>query len=595
MKKTGPIRKIFKKRLNIRTHLFFALCVFTPFSSVSANTAIATKTTTLANTPNQVAIASGAPQATDAGMAMFAKGGNAFDAAIAVASSLAVVEPYSSGIGGGGFFLLHTAKEGAQHKQPSLAGGQDVFIDAREVAPHAATEDMYLDKQGHVIEGASLNGARSAAIPGEVAGLVYLAENYGKLPLNASLMPAIKLARKGFAVDAYYQKMAKMRLSALQASPAAAHIFLRDNQVPALGTIIKQSNLANTLQRIAHRGNKGFYRGAVAKQLIQDVQKAGGIWTTADLLDYQVIVRQPVYGHYHNMTIIGAPLPSAGGIGLITALNILSHFDLAKVSALTRIQLVIESLRRIYLDRARYLGDPAFTKVPVGLLLSQDHADTLRSSITIGKATPSRRLDQHQTQTQQGNDTTHFSIMDAKGNWVSATLSVNYPFGSGFVAVGTGVLLNDHMDDFATKLGVPNVYGLVGSVANSIVPGKRPLSSMSPMFVVTPDKVGVLGTPGGSRIISMVLLAILDMADGKLPKHWVQLPRFHQQFLPDHVEYETGAWDVKTQKALEKMGYHLKAIDPYGNMQAILWDRKTNQLYAASDPRGSGKASVMTG
>lgn len=573
-------------------HLLLLLCISTQ--------AVAATTPSLAALPKQVAIASAAPEATAAGMAILKKGGNAFDAAIAVASVLAVVEPYGSGLGGGGFFLLHIANplhdddDDDNDVVPSPDDAINVFIDAREMAPHAASDDMYLDQQGNLIKGASLNGALSAAIPGTVAGLVYLAENYGVLPLSESLQSAIQLARTGFKVSKFYQKLAQKRLAALRASPAATRVFLRHRSVPKIGTVIKQPELANTLQQIAHRGNKGFYQGTIAKKLINGVQQAGGIWTKADLLDYEVIVRRPIVSHYHDMTIIGAPPPSAGGIGIATALNVLSHFDLTKLPNVTRIQVIIETLRRIYYDRFKYLADPAFVSIPTDDLLSEEHADKLRRSITLNKATPSEQLS---TQ-RKGRDTTHFSIMDNQGNWVAATLSLNYWFGSGFMPPGTGVILNDHMDDFTTKPHTANMFGLIGSDANDIAPGKRPLSSMSPTFVITPDKIAVLGTPGGSRIISMVLLGILDMANGNPPRHWVKLPRFHQQYFPDIVQYEKGTWDKKTLSALKNMGYQTTSVDPYGNMQAILWDRQHNQLYAAADPRREGdkhgKAKVMS-
>jgi len=536
-----------------------------------------------ADRPPVAAIASAHPLATQAGMEILAAGGNAFDAAVAVSAALAVVEPYSSGIGGGGFWLLHRERD-----------GHDVMVDGRERAPLAASSTMYLDSNGDVVPGLSVDGALAAGIPGEPAALAHLARHYGRLPLKRALAPAIRLASEGFPVDDHYRRMARFRLAALQGDDEAAGIFLSDNAVPAVGERILQPELAATLDSLARYGRAGFYRGAVADRLVAGVHAAGGIWTREDLADYRVLEREPIRFEYRGMHITTVAPPSSGGVALATILNILSGFELDELDGATRTHVIIEAMRRAYRDRAEFLGDADFVAVPVERLTSAAHAQQLRQSIRLEQATPSASL-KGRAGRPGGRDTTHFSILDDEGNRVSATLSINYPFGACVVPPGTGVLLNDEMDDFSAKPGAPNVYGLVGAGANAnaIAAGKRPLSSMSPAFVEDADGIAILGTPGGSRIITMVLLGILDIADGKRPASWVELPRFHHQYLPDVVQYEPGAFDASLIESLEKRGHTLKALDStYGNMQAIYWDRKTGQVYAASDPRGIGEARV---
>lgn len=537
--------------------------------------------TAAAKDPAAAAIASAHPLATQAGREIIDAGGNAFDAAIAVAAALAVVEPYSSGIGGGGFFLIHRSVSNSDH-----------LIDARERAPLAATKDMYLDAKGEVIAGKSVNGALAAGIPGTPAALVHLALNYGRLPLDRSLAPAIKLAREGFAITAHYRTMAGFRKSVMANDPATAHIFLEKNDVPALGYKLKQSDLADTLQHLALEGTAGFYAGPVADQLIAGVTAGGGIWKIEDLTQYTVVEREPMHGVYHDMEIVSAPLPSSGGIVLLEALNILERYKLTDESALNRYHLVIEAMRRAYRDRAEYLGDPDFTTAPIATLIDKAHAAEISANISPDKATPSSSL-KAVTPPKQGDHTTHFSILDAEGNRVAATLSINLPFGACFTPRGTGVLLNNEMDDFSSRPLTPNAFGLVGADANAIGPGKRPLSSMAPTFLVTKDRIGILGTPGGSRIISMVLLGALEFYAGTEPAAWVKVPRYHHQYLPDEVLYEPAAFDEATRTALAARGHQLHLSDRnYGNMQAILWNRTTDSVTAASDPRGEGAAVV---
>jgi gamma-glutamyltranspeptidase/glutathione hydrolase len=527
------------------------------------------------------AIASAHPLATQAGKAILDQGGNAFDAAVAVAATLAVVEPYSSGLGGGGFFLLHRARDGRQ-----------VMLDARETAPLQATANMYLDAAGNPIPNASLNGARAAGIPGIPAGLVYLARHYGQLPLRQSLAPAIRLAAQGFPVDARYRTMAQMRLTLLQAQLEAALQYLQHNAVPELGVAVVQPALAATLRALADHGAAGFYRGPVARELVSSVRKGGGIWTQSDLTRYRVVARAPIAFDYRGMHIVSAAPPSAGGVTLAEALNILVRYDLIKLNAADRMHLVVEALRRAYHDRARYLGDPNFVHIPLVKLMSRAYADQLAASVDLNNATPSASLEPAPG-VSQGDHTTHFSIVDRQGNRVAATLSINTLFGSGFVAGKTGVLLNNEMDDFAASEHGMNVYGLANSRANRIAPGKRPLSSMSPTFVEDKRGILIIGTPGGSRIISMVLLAILNSAaEPQVDVNaLVSAPRYHHQYLPDRIEVEPNAFPPDVLDELQLKGHVLQVnTQPWGNMQAVWIDRASGRAFAASDPRGMGSA-----
>lgn len=529
-------------------------------------------------------VATAHPLATEAGLAILGQGGNAFDAAVVVTAVLAVVEPQSSGLGGGGFYLLHRASDDA-----------DWMLDAREAAPLAADPDLYLDAAGRVDHQASLDGPLAAGIPGIPAALGLLTSDYARLPLDRTLAAAIQIAEDGFEVDAGYAKLARLRLGALQASAAAARQFLDQGQPPAPGFRLVQKDLAETLRRIASDGAAGFYRGPVAAQLVAAVREAGGIWTSADLQRYRTVIRPPVVSEYRGARVISASLPSSGGLVIAEVLNQLSGYPLQGLSRVDRAHLTIEAMRRAYRDRAVYMGDPDFVAVPTARLLSRDYAAGLRASIRLDRASRSADLPGVTAVGGLGADTTHFSIVDGQGNRVAATLSINYPFGSGFVAPGTGVLLNNEMDDFAAAPGVGNVYGLVGSAANAIGPGKRPLSSMSPTFVELGSKSAILGTPGGSRIISMVTLAILDFIDGNGPASWVGLPRYHHQYLPDRVQFEAAAFDAAEVASLQRRGHRMQRLSSgYGNMQALLIDGARGRVVAASDPRSGGLACTLS-
>ncbi|HEY8034260.1 MAG TPA: gamma-glutamyltransferase [Methylobacter sp.] len=530
----------------------------------------------------RAAIASAHPLATAAGFEILDKGGNVFDAAVAVSATLAVVEPSGSGLGGGGYWLLHREQDGFE-----------TMIDGREKAPLAAHQAMYLDKSGKVVPRLSLDGALAAAIPGMPAALVHLSGKYGRLPLADSLQPAIRAAQSGFAIGERYRKLLKFRAEVIKKHPPTAQIFLAGGDLPKAYSILRQPDLAKTLKQLAESGRDGFYDGEVADKLVASVNKAGGIWTKQDLAAYQVVEREPVKGVYHGIKITSASPSSSGGIVLIESLNILSGYDLKQADELTRKHLIIEAMRRAYHDRALYMGDSDYVDMPVKRLLNEDYAAGLRSSLRSDKALPSTMLSGEIQPQPEGVNTTHFSIIDEQGNRVAATLSINFPFGAGLVAAGTGVLLNDQMDDFVSQPGAMNGYGLVGGVANAIEPGKRMLSSMAPTFLDDGNNVAVLGTPGGSRIISMVLLAALDFAKGNEPDSWVQVPRFHHQFIPDVVEYEKGAIMPNELIGLVAMGHQLKeARYSYGDMQAVQWNKATRQLTAASDRRGEGRAVV---
>jgi gamma-glutamyltranspeptidase / glutathione hydrolase len=527
----------------------------------------------------RAAIASAHPLATDAGYETLRRGGNAFDAAVAVAAALAVVEPYSSGLGGGGFFLLRQAADGRQ-----------VMVDGRETAPSGVTQDLYLDRENRPIPGATTQGGKSVAIPGMPAALVHIARKYGRLPLGDSLQPAIRYAREGFKIDQRYARVAQLRERLLAANPATAEIFLDRKHAPPRGYTLRQPELAATLERLASEGENGFYRGRVAHALVDAVNAAGGVWQTADLENYRIVERQPVVFAYRGATITTAALPSAGGVALAESLGILEQFHLDDVGRPDTAHLVIEALRRAFQDRALYMGDSDFVPVPVARLISKDYAKQRASGIDPGAATRSDRLDAQGIARAGGGNTTHFSIIDAQGNRVGATLSINWLFGAGFVAGETGVLLNNEMDDFSLAPDVPNSYRLRGGIANAIAPGKRPLSSMAPTFVDDQKGVLILGAPGGSRIISQVLLAVLEYlrtTEVDLAR-LVAMPRYHHQYWPDRVEVEPGAFAPEWRAALEAKGHAIQIVNRrWGNMQAVFKSKDSGLAQAASDPRGS--------
>ena len=537
----------------------------------------------LADGPDRAAIASAHELATDAGFEVLDAGGNAFDAAVAVSAALAVVEPSSSGIGGGGFWLIHRA-----------ADGHTTMVDGREEAPGAATEDMYLDDAGEVVRDRAINGPLAAGIPGAAAAWVHIVENYGELDLAEVLAPAIRLAEEGFPVYLKYQQLLNWRAHVMLQWDYTADIFMPGGDLPEIGDTIVQKDLAATLERLAEQGHAGFYSGETAERLVEGARAAGGIWTLDDFAAYQAVEREPITIEHGDYTLLTAPPPSSGGIAIAQVLNLIEPFGWRGMDRVDRVHLLAEAMRRAYRDRALYLGDPDFAEIPTDMLLSDHYAAGLRSTIRMDRALPSKHLAADPSRLKESTDTTHFSLIDADGNIVSATLTVNLPFGAAFAAPGTGVLLNNEMDDFSAKPGEPNAYGLIGFEANAIEPGKRMLSSMSPTIVQGPDRVAILGTPGGSRIITMVILGILDFLEGNDPQSWVSLPRFHHQYLPDEISAETDALTEEQIAALEARGHTVTVRQrPWGNMHAVLWDLAAGELSAAHDPRWeSGKAEV---
>jgi gamma-glutamyltranspeptidase/glutathione hydrolase len=529
----------------------------------------------------QGAIASAHPLATQAGQSVLERGGNAFDAAIAVAAALGVVEPYSSGLGGGGFFLLYRA-----------ADARAVMIDARETAPSGVRRSDYVDAAGGPVRGASVRGGTAAAIPGTPAGLAHLARRYGRLPLKDTLAPAVRLARDGFPVDARYVRLAALREAFLR-DGVNTRVFLDGDRVPEQGFVLRQTDLADTLERIARFGRSGFYEGAVARALVDTVNAAGGRWSRADLAKYNVIEREPVRFRYRGATVTAAALPSAGGIALAQTLGMLERRSFDRPGDPHADHLVIEALRRAFQDRAQFLADPAFARVPVSRLLSPQYIAQRAAAIDGNRATASEALGKALPQRAQSANTTHFSIVDAEGNRVAATLTINLLFGAGIVARGTGVLLNNEMDDFTVREGVPNAFMLRGGPANRIEPGKRPLSSMTPTFIEDDRGVLVIGSPGGSRIVSQVLLAVLGYvhsAEVDLPR-LVSMPRYHHQFWPDRVEIEPEGFSAHWRSALEEKGHTFRVVERrWGNMQAVFKSRRNGVAVAASDPRGEGLA-----
>ena len=545
--------------------------------ALTLSAVVCTRTNAL---PNRAAVASAHPLASEAGVEILARGGNAFDAAVAVSAALGVVEPYGSGLGGGAFFLLHRASD-----------DKDIMIDGREVAPAAARADMYLDENGEPLPGASRNGPLAAGIPGLPAALVHLAENYGRLPLSESLLPAIRFAEQGF--PAYDWHVSRLERLASGMNDSAKRVFLPDGKVPVVGSTIYQMDLAETLRALVHEGRDGFYKGAVAQKLLEGVQRDGGIWSEEDLASYKIIEREPLIGSYRDVTIVSAPPPSAGGVALINMFNMLSGYDIKDAGTVTRVHLLVEIMRRAYRDRGQYLGDPDFIDMPLDMLLHPFYAVGQRANLRLDQATPSTSLPGVQPiQLPGGNQTSHFSILDMDGNIVAATQSINFSYGSKYMAAGTGVLLNNEMDDFSKKPGEPNGYQLLGSDANSIQPGKRMLSSMTPTILRSTEGAAILGSPGGSQIITMVFLSGLSWIEGSDANEMAGQPRFHHQYFPDRIFFEDASLTGAERAVLESMGHRLelnqRAVGN-GNLQIVTWNRVTNAVQAASDPRGIGE------
>ena len=530
--------------------------------------------------PSKGAVVTSNALATKAGEKILAEGGNAYDAATTISAMLSVVEPFASGLGGGAFWLIYDAKS-KKYK----------MLDARETAPLQSHKNMYLDENENLIKNISKLGPLSAGIPGIPAVLSYVNEKYGSKKLSTLLVPAYKAAINGFPVNERYLKGANYKKEWLKKYKETEAIFLDKGEVPKKGWILKQTDLAKTIKKIMKGGHKSFYTGSFAKKMVESVQNNGGIWSEEDLTRYKVIEREPVKSTYKGISIIAPGLPSSGGLVLSNALNILAGYELDKLSLTTQKHLIIEALRRAYYERAIKMGDPDFMANSLEFLLTPNYAAKQRESININYATDNQTLEFADPPYQgQGNDTTHFSVIDKYGNRVAVTQSINFWFGSAFVPKGTGVLLNNEMDDFSIKPGTENGYGLIGYDANAVEPGKRMLSSMTPTFLESDRGFVILGTPGGSRIISMILLATLEWVNGGDAKSMVSLPRFHHQYHPDYVLYEEEAFMSSEIDELESMGHIFKKSNrQFGNMQIIMWDQVNNKIEIASDPRGKEK------
>ena len=526
---------------------------------------------------NKAGIATAHPLATKAGYEILEMGGNAFDAAVTVSAVLSVVEPYSSGLGGGGFFLLHNAED-----------GQSVFVDAREKAPSMADRDMYLDENGDVLRTASLNGPLASGIPGLPAALHHVANNHGSMPLYKLLEPAIRLARDGF--PAYERLITALNVAkkSRTLSPKFKAVFMPNDQLPEVGQLIKQPELAKTLEIIASNGHDGFYKSFFTQKMIDEARQDGSIWLADDFKNYSVVEREPIKVNFLGAQLTTAPPPSSGGTTIATILNIISEFDFIEMDISTRTHLVVESMRRAYRDRAFFLGDPDFVDVPIKKLTSKEHASILAQSIDMNAATPIHEDDQldEKYAWNEGSHTTHFSILDMDGNRAAVTQTINTWFGSGYMLPSSGLILNNEMDDFSAKPFAPNRYGLVHGEQNSIQPNKRMLSSMTPTFIESEKGLAILGTPGGARIITMVLLSILDYFEGGTAETMTATKRFHHQFLPDVIRYEKDAFTEETITILESKGHTLQEISSYGNMQVVTWEKDSGDVNSSSDPRG---------
>ena len=513
--------------------------------------------------------------ATQVGLDILKQGGNAIDAAVAVGFALAVVLPNAGNIGGGGFMVLHDDKT-----------GKDVAIDFREIAPAKASRDMYLDNQGNVIDGKSLFTHDASGVPGTVAGMEYALKKWGTMPLSKVLEPAIKLADKGFIVSDVLAKTLKEEKSTLGKWSASKAIFFKNGEPLKSGDLLVQKDLAKSLRLIAKQGAKAFYQGEIATKIAKEMQSHGGTMTLGDLKAYKVVERQPIIGDYRGYKVVTMPPPSSGGVHLIEILNMLEHYPIKEdgVNSAKNIHHMAESMKLAYADRSEYLGDPDFVKIPVTGLTSKAYANELVKTIDDNKARLSSDIKPGKPQPYESDQTTHFSVMDKAGNAVAVTYTLNLNFGSGIVVEGTGILLNNEMDDFSVKPGVPNAFGLVGGAANAIEAKKRPLSSMTPTIVMKNNKPWlVTGSPGGARIITTVLQSVVNTIDHEMnPAEAIITPRVHHQWLPDELRVEEGI-SPDTIKLLQDKGHNVVTKAPMGRIQIIQAD--DSGFYGYSDPR----------
>ncbi|WP_393949288.1 gamma-glutamyltransferase [Kluyvera intermedia] len=521
-------------------------------------------------------VASVDAMATQVGVDILRQGGNAVDAAVAVGYALAVTHPQAGNLGGGGFMMLRTKE------------GKTVAIDFREMAPEQATRDMFLDGEGNPDAKKSLTSHLASGTPGTVSGFSLALEKYGTLPLNKVIQPAIKLAQDGFIINSALADDLKTYGSEVLPHHANSKaIFWKDGEPLKQGEKLVQTNLANSLTLIAQNGPDAFYKGAIAEQIADEMHQNGGLLSKADLANYKAIERTPISGEYRGYEVFSMPPPSSGGIHIVQILNILENFDLHKYGfgSADAMQLMAEAEKQAYADRSEYLGDPDFVKVPWQALTNKAYAKSIAERIDLNKAKPSSEIKPGKLAPYESNQTTHFSVVDKDGNAVAVTYTLNTTFGTGIVSGNTGILMNNEMDDFSAKPGVPNVYGLVGGDANAVGPKKRPLSSMSPTIVVKDGKTWlVTGSPGGSRIITTVLQMVVNTVDfGMNVAEATNAPRFHHQWLPDELRVEKG-FSPDTLKLLEGKGQKVVLKEAMGSTQSIMVG-PDGTLYGASDPR----------
>lgn len=520
-------------------------------------------------------VASEQELATQVGVEILQQGGNAVDAAVAVGFALAVVLPNAGNIGGGGFMVLHDGKS-----------GENFTVDFREMAPSKASRDMYLDEQGNVVDGKSLYTHFAVGVPGTVAGMEYALKKWGSLPLEKVIAPAIKLAEEGFIVSNTLAATLQEETETLGKWESSKKIFFKNDRPLVAGERLVQADLANSLRQIAQQGAKAFYEGEIAQKIVAEMEKHNGLITLEDMKGYQSMERKPIVGEYRGYKIVTMPPPSSGGIHLVQILNMLENYSLVDSgsNSAETIHYLAETMKLAYADRSEYLGDPDFVKIPVTGLTSKDYAKELIKAIDPDKARPAAEIKPGKPQPYESDQTTHYSVMDKAGNAVAVTYTLNLNFGSGIVAEGTGILLNNEMDDFSAKPGVANAFGLIGGDANAVEGKKRPLSSMTPTLVLKNDKPWlVTGSPGGARIITTVLQSILNTIDhGMNPAEAIVTPRVHHQWLPDELRVEEGL-SPDTLKLLVERGHKISEKAPMGRIQII--QALDDGFYGYSDPR----------
>ncbi len=529
--------------------------------------------------------------ASDVGAKILDQGGNAVDAAIATGFALAVTHPEAGNIGGGGFMVVR------------MANGEKLAIDFREMAPAAASRDMYLDENGDVVPRRSTVGRLAAGVPGAVAGYWEAHKKYGTMEWSDLLEPAVRLAAEGYVLTENRARIYRNRQSSFRQFPETFRTFNRSGNPYKEGDVFVQADLAKTLERIRDNGRDGFYAGETARLLEADAKKNGGLFTEEDLANYKAVLREPLVGSYRGHEVISMPPPSSGGIALLQMLGMLERFDLSEFEpeSAPYIHLVVETMKRAFADRAEHLGDPDFSPVPVKSLLNGSYLAGLARGINPDKATPSSEISALKVSPQEGENTTHYSVVDQDGNAVSTTTTLNTSFGALVIPEGLGFFLNNEMDDFTSKPGVPNTYGLIQGEANSIAPGKRPLSSMTPTIVVKDGQtLLVTGSPGGPTIINTVMHSILNVVDHRMTvQQAVSVPRFHHQWLPDRIRWERFGISLETRTRLQELGHALEDNPrQMGSCHAILIEAATGKRRAGVDPRlrdSGAAASALRG